>query len=83
MLGDGVKIVQPKELTGFCWKMGKAIHPARTITAGKVIERSDITIKAPADGMPPSMLDYVVGKVALFDLSTADTMEERHIGWPV
>lgn len=80
IMGDGVKQVLAQERTGFCWKMGKAIHPARDIPKGKVIEPLDVTIKAPADGLPPGMISQVVGKVALFNLSTATVLEEGHLG---
>lgn len=80
ILGSGVKNVLPQERIGFCWKMGKAIHPACDIPKGKVIEPTDVTIKAPADGLPPAMLGELMGRVALFDLSTNTVLEEGHFG---
>lgn len=80
MLGDGIKRVLPEERKGFIWKMGKAIHPARSIPKGKIIDADDVTIKAPADGPPPYMLHRVIGKVALLDLSTESVFREEVLG---
>jgi len=69
-LGSSIRHVYPEEKCGFIKKFGKAIHAARHIPAGKVIESSDLTIKSPADGLPPGEFDKIIGRVTLFDLST-------------
>lgn len=79
MLGDGVKRVLDAERRGFVWKMGKSIWPACTIPAGKRIEASDVTIKAPADGLPPSRLNEVVGRIAIVQLSTDHAIQEEDL----
>jgi sialic acid synthase SpsE len=52
--------------------MGKAIHVAKPIYAGKKIEKGDIVIKAPADGLPP--YEDVIGRISIHDLSTANIL---------
>jgi N,N'-diacetyllegionaminate synthase len=49
----------------------KSIHAARDITAGSTIERSDLRIARPADGISPRHLDRVLGTTVRSDL-TAD-----------
>lgn len=56
-------------------KMGNAIHPARTIKKGSVITENDIAIKAPQEGILPYDYDKVLGKIAVSEISTADTLE--------
>jgi N-acetylneuraminate synthase/sialic acid synthase len=73
-LGKPERIILEDERKGFCHKMGKAIHIARPIHKGKEIEPEDIIIKAPADGLPPYEEEKVIGKIAISDLSTADTL---------
>lgn len=75
MLGNGEKKVLPQEKSGFITKMGKSIHVARPIKAGKAIEPDDICIKSPAEGLPPYEYDNVVGRITLFDLSTESGLE--------
>lgn len=60
-LGDGVKRRLPNEDAPL-FKMGKKIVAARNLPAGHVLAESDITYKCPADGLPPYMVDQVIGK---------------------
>ena len=76
MLGDGEKKVLPEEQKGFIWKFGKAIHPVKRIKEGQVLTTENIAIKAPADGLPPERYNDVIGKVAICDISTGDTLTE-------
>jgi sialic acid synthase len=72
-MGNPEKVFLPCEEKGI-YKMGKAIHVARSIPQGKVIEIDDIAIKSPADGLPPYEINKVIGKVTIHDLSTTDTL---------
>ena len=74
MLGDGIKKVLPEELKGFVWKFGKAIHPVKAIRKGEILTPDNIAIKAPAYGLPPDRWDATIGKIAICDISTADTL---------
>lgn len=71
MLGHGHKIPLPEEKKPIL-KMGKAIHPARTIQAGEPLQPGNIRIAAPAAGLPPYLWDQVIGKISITGLSTAD-----------
>lgn len=79
MLGDGEKKVLPEEQKGFVWKFGKAIHPVKRIKEGQVLTTENIAIKAPADGLPPSRYNDIIGKVAICDISTGDVLTEDMI----
>lgn len=79
MMGDGNRIVSKKEQQGFIWKFGKAVHPIAPIKTGEILTRDNIGVKAPADGLPPSRFDDLLGKVAICDLSTADVLTEDKI----
>ena len=43
-------------------KMGKKLVAARDLPAGHVLQREDIALKSPGDGMPPFELDRLVGR---------------------
>jgi N-acetylneuraminate synthase/sialic acid synthase len=43
--------------------MEKKLVAARPLAAGHVIERDDIAIKSPGDGLPPFELENVLGRV--------------------
>jgi|SRR5688500_8566842 len=60
-VGDGVKRPLPVE-AGALQKMGKKLVAARRLPAGHVIEPSDIAVKSPGDGLPPTELDTVIGR---------------------
>jgi N-acetylneuraminate synthase/sialic acid synthase len=60
-LGDGRKTVHPSEVAPIT-KMGKKIVAARDLPAGHVLQRDDLALKSPGDGMPPYELDRVIGR---------------------
>lgn len=72
-MGEPEKKFLPCEEKGI-FKMGKSIHVARTIPAGKTIEPEDVAIKSPAEGLPPYEIDNVIGKITIHDLSTSDIL---------
>jgi sialic acid synthase len=61
-LGDPVKRRLAGEAAALR-KMGKKLVAARDLPAGYRLCEADIAIKSPGDGMPPSQLCSVVGKV--------------------
>ena len=71
-------------------KMGKSIWPSRPIKAGEVFTEENLAIKTPAGGLPPYLIEEVIGKIALNDLSTASPVSIEDIehqvwgvgGWP-
>ena len=60
--GDGKKKVYPSEV-GPMFKMGKKLVAVRDLPLGHVLNREDIVIKSPNDGLPPYELDNIIGKV--------------------
>ena len=66
-LGDGEKIIYADE-TAPIKKMGKMIIAARDLQAGHLLNFEDLEFRSPAEGLPPSFADKVVGKVLKQDL---------------
>lgn len=66
-LGDGKKIIYADE-TAPIKKMGKMIIAARDLQAGHLVNFEDLEFRSPAEGLPPSFADKVVGKVLKQDL---------------
>lgn len=76
MLGDGSRRVLDVERRkgSFLHKMGKSVHPARTLKIGEVIRKEDIILRSPADGIPASQYDEVVGRELLSEVSTSEEL---------
>ena len=72
-LGDGVKQPLPCE-TKPLFKMGKKLVVASDLPAGHVLTRSDIAIKSPNDGLPPSELDRIIGRALRRPLRADDSI---------
>jgi N-acetylneuraminate synthase/sialic acid synthase len=51
------------------YKMGKKLVAARDLSSGHTIQREDISIKSPGDGIPPYEIDNIIGKTLLNNLS--------------
>jgi len=51
----------------------KSLVAARDIAAGSRLTEQDITVKRPGTGLPPSMLNHLVGRLAVKDIR-ADTL---------
>jgi len=60
-LGTGVKCPLPVE-RGPLMKMGKMLVAGRALGAGHVLSDGDVVMKSPGDGLPPYLLDQVVGR---------------------
>lgn len=52
----------------------RSLVATTTIPKGKVIESSDLTCKRPGIGVPPWMIDNVIGGVALEDIKEDETL---------
>jgi N-acetylneuraminate synthase/sialic acid synthase len=66
-LGDGEKIVYSDEIAPIK-KMGKMIIAARDLRLGDRINFEDLEFRSPAEGLPPSFADKIVGKMLKQDL---------------
>jgi len=75
-LGDGEKTIYADE-TAPIKKMGKMIIAARDLQVGHVISFEDLEFRSPAEGLPPSFVDKIVGKVLKHEIRkhTSLTME--------
>ena len=60
-LGNGVKCPLPSEQAPLT-KMSKKLVASRPLAAGQVLTEADVTMKSPGDGLPPFMLEQVLGR---------------------
>lgn len=82
-LGAAEKTVHPSE-TAPILKMSKKIVAARSLPAGHVLQRDDLALKSPGDGLPPYELDRVVGRKLRHPLDeemalTFELLEEQEL----
>ena len=61
-IGDGVKRVYDSEVNPIT-NMGKKLVAARDLPAGHMVQREDIAIKSPGNGLPPYEIDKVISRV--------------------
>src|SRR5210317_283025 len=61
-IGDGVKRVYDSEINPIT-NMGKKLVAARDLPAGHMVQREDIAIKSPGNGLPPYEIDKVISRV--------------------
>jgi len=81
-IGDGVKRPLPSEEKPL-QKMGKKLVAARPLEAGHVLEEGDLVAKSPADaGMPPYMLDELLGRPLARALAEEDAITAEAVGEP-
>ncbi|MFL5403223.1 MAG: N-acetylneuraminate synthase family protein [Gemmatimonadales bacterium] len=78
-LGNGVKKVYPSE-EGPILKMSKKLVVARDLPTGHVLRREDIALKSPGDGLPPHMIDVVIGRTLLRPLKADDPIQLAVLG---
>ena len=71
-LGHGRKEPSPSE-AGMAAVARKSLVAARDIPQGSRLTKEHVAIKRPGTGLPPAMLDDVVGRVAAADIP-ADTV---------
>ena len=70
-MGDGVKQTYDSEVNPII-KMGKKIVAARDLRKGHSLQREDLTLKSPGDGLPPYEMEKVIGRVTVKALSEDD-----------
>jgi N-acetylneuraminate synthase/sialic acid synthase len=70
-LGTGVKCPMPSE-RGPLVKMGKKLVAERALGAGHVLTAADVAMKSPGDGLPPYLLDQVLGRTLTKPLQPDD-----------
>ena len=78
-LGDGTKKKYPSE-EGPIVKMSKKIVAARDLPRGHVLRREDLALKSPGDGLPPYMMDEIVGRTLLRALRAEEPIQRAAIG---
>lgn len=78
-LGDGAKKVYPSEQAPIL-KMSKKLVAARDLPTGHVLRAQDIALKSPGDGLPPHMLEVVIGRTLLRPLRADDTIQLAALG---
>jgi N-acetylneuraminate synthase/sialic acid synthase len=66
-LGNGKKDILDSEKDAKI-KMGKSIYTSMPLSAGTVITEDTVCFKTPASGMPPYMVDKIIGKKLKVDL---------------
>jgi len=67
-LGDGKKVIQPSELDAKK-KMGKSIFAKTRIPKDAVVSPEMVTFKSPGTGIPPYLVDDVLGRAAKQDIA--------------
>lgn len=60
-MGDGIKRRYPSEEKPLL-KMAKKIVASRDLPAGHVLTRDDLAVRSPGDGLPPYLLDSLIGR---------------------
>jgi sialic acid synthase len=78
-LGNGEKKVYASE-EGPILKMSKKLVAARDLPTGHVLGPEDIALKSPGDGLPPHMLDVIVGRTLLRPLKMDETIQLAALG---
>lgn len=77
-VGDGVKTRYLSE-DGPLRKMAKSLVAARPIAAGAVLRDGDLVAKSPAGGLPPYLLDALIGFPLAQDLATDEPITHAHL----
>jgi sialic acid synthase len=71
--GTGIKCPFPSE-QGPLTKMGKKLVAGRALGVGHVLTEDDVAMKSPGDGLPPYLLDQVVGRTLTRALQPDDNI---------
>jgi sialic acid synthase len=71
--GTGIKCPLPSE-QGPLTKMGKKLVAGRALGVGHVLTEDDVAMKSPGDGLPPYLLDQVVGRTLTRALQPDDNI---------
>ena len=74
-MGDGIKRPSPSESKNI--HVGrKSIHLVADLPKGHAITEADIFMKRPGDGIPPILMEHVIGKKLIADLN-----EDHQLKW--
>jgi N-acetylneuraminate synthase/sialic acid synthase len=73
-MGDGIKRVYDSEIKPIT-NMGKKLVAARDLSVGHMIQREDIAIKSPGDGLPPYEIDKVIGRITCEEMKEDDAIK--------
>jgi N-acetylneuraminate synthase/sialic acid synthase len=60
--------------------MGKKIVAARPLRPGQVLRAEDLALRSPGDGLPPSELTNVIGRVMLKHLEPDEGIQLDMLG---
>ena len=77
-LGDGVKARYLSE-DGPLRKMAKSLVAAKALAAGKILAPGDLVAKSPAGGLPPYLLDALMGFPLSKDMIVDEAVTHAHI----
>jgi len=61
MLGNANRRLTHAEVNGFVKKMGKSIYASKDIPSGDLITTDNVELRSPAEGLPPYLLDGIIG----------------------
>ncbi len=61
-------------------KMGKAVYLNEAIPKHYTIQRKDLCLLSPADGIPPYELNWLIGKKALRDIKRQEPLKKEYFG---
>jgi len=73
-LGDGTKRTLPSETPALV-KMGKSLFAARDLPQGHRLALSDVAIKSPGGGVPPSQIKSVIGRTLTKSLKRDEQLQ--------
>jgi len=79
-LGDGMKKIMPSEAKNKS-KMQKSLVTVNKLSAGQIIQYSDLTCKRPGTGLPQKWFDKVIGKKATKDIDKEQVLTLDDISW--
>lgn len=77
-MGDGVKVRYASEL-GPMTKMAKSLVASHDLPAGRVLQPGDLMAKSPSGGLPPYLLDALMGFPLSKDLKSDEAVTHAHI----
>ena len=79
-LGSGLKVPSEKEKKN-TFGMKRSIVLNRDLDKGKIIKSSYISFKRPANGLPPNMLNVIIGKKLKCDMKFDEPLLHNSIDW--
>jgi N,N'-diacetyllegionaminate synthase len=78
-LGTGIKVPSESEKKN-TYGMRRSLVAATDLKAGTVIEEKHLGYKRPASGIPPKLIDQVIGKKLISDIQKDEAFQfEKHI----